>query len=166
MTIPLNKLPWSVLLPIPASGLDDCESISWGRLLVELFPYLLYWYSLAFYVLNFYVYILNFRKFTSLQGHQTQIDALLIVMSSSWNFLSWAEPSWKGSKPSRIKLGHFNFHTTYRKNNNLEKWAVMGLNGFHIKWIIGTHCNWKNQNPGSSQRAPRILIFSIAVGAD
>ena len=21
-------------------------------------------------------------------------------------------------------------------------------NVFHIKWIIGTHCNWKNQNPG------------------
>ena len=40
-------------------------------------------------------------------------------------------------------------HTTYRKNNNLEKCAGMGLNGFHIKSIIGTHCNWKNQNPGS-----------------
>ena len=25
----------------------------------------------------------------------------------------------------------------------------MGLNGFHIKCIIGTHCNWKNKNPGS-----------------
>ena len=24
-------------------------------------------------------------------------------------------------------------HTTYRKNNNLEKCAGMGLNGFHIK---------------------------------
>ena len=40
-------------------------------------------------------------------------------------------------------------HTTYRKNNNLEKGAGMGLNGFHIKLKIGTHCNWKNQNPGS-----------------
>ena len=40
-------------------------------------------------------------------------------------------------------------HTTYRKNNNLEKCTGMGVNGFHIKWIIGTHCNWKNQNPGS-----------------
>ena len=44
-------------------------------------------------------------------------------------------------------------HTTYRKNNNLEKWAGMGLNGFHIKLIIGTHCNWKNQNPGSHLEA-------------
>ena len=25
----------------------------------------------------------------------------------------------------------------------------MGLNGFHVKWMIGTQCNWKNQNPGS-----------------
>ena len=24
-------------------------------------------------------------------------------------------------------------HTTYRKNNNLEKCAGMGLNGFHIR---------------------------------
>ena len=30
-----------------------------------------------------------------------------------------------------------------------QKCARMGLNGFHIKCIIGTHCNWKNQNPGS-----------------
>ena len=27
----------------------------------------------------------------------------------------------------------FSRHTTYRKNNNLEKCAGMGLNGFHIK---------------------------------
>ena len=40
-------------------------------------------------------------------------------------------------------------HTTYRKNYSLEKCVGMGLNDFHIKWIIGTHCNWKNQNPGS-----------------
>ena len=33
------------------------------------------------------------------------------------------------------------YHTTYRKNNNLEKCAGMGLNGFHIKLLIGTHCN-------------------------
>ena len=33
----------------------------------------------------------------------------LLVMSSSWNFLSWAEPSWKGSELSQAKLGHFNF---------------------------------------------------------
>ena len=30
-----------------------------------------------------------------------------------------------------------------------KKCARMGFNGFHIKWIIGTNCNWKNQNPGS-----------------
>ena len=28
--------------------------------------------------------------------------------------------------------------------------AYLGSNGFHIKWIIGTHGNWKNQNPGGS----------------
>ena len=27
----------------------------------------------------------------------------------------------------------YRYHTTYRKNNNLEKCAGMGLNGFHIK---------------------------------
>ena len=43
------------------------------------------------------------------------------------------------------------FHTTYRKNNNLEKCAGMGLNGFYIQLLIGTRYNWKNQNPGSYQ---------------
>ena len=33
-----------------------------------------------------------------------------------------------------IKLGHEPPHTTYRKNNNLEKCAGMGLNGFHIRY--------------------------------
>ena len=33
------------------------------------------------------------------------------------------------------------YHTTYRKNNNLEKCAGMGLNGFHTQCRIGTHCN-------------------------
>ena len=89
-------------------------------------------------------------------------------------------------------------HSTYSWNIKWQKCACMGLNGFHIKWIIGTHCNWKNQNPwsrfgatsqtalpiwpiwpnfevngldwqcclaGSSKTAPRILIFSIAMGA-
>ena len=32
-------------------------------------------------------------------------------------------------------------HTIYRKNNNLEKCTGIGLNGFHIKCIIGTQCN-------------------------
>ena len=90
-------------------------------------------------------------------------------------------------------------HSAYNWNNKWQKCARMGLNSFHIKWMIGTHCNWKNQNPGStlgatsktalpiqpiylkfgpnwpnwhcclagsSQGAPRILIFSIAMGAN
>ena len=40
-------------------------------------------------------------------------------------------------------------HTTYRKNNNLEKCAGMGLNGFQIRLTFGTQDNWKNENPGS-----------------
>ena len=69
-------------------------------------------------------------------------------------------------------------------------------NGFHIRWILGTHGNWKNQNPGShfgatsytalpvwpsfevnglnymwflagsSKMAPWILIFLIVLGAE
>ena len=34
-------------------------------------------------------------------------------------------------------------HTTY---SWCIKWR-MGLNGFHIRWIIGTQDNWKNENP-------------------
>ena len=30
-------------------------------------------------------------------------------MSSSWNFLARASPSYEGSEPSRAELGHFNF---------------------------------------------------------
>ena len=26
----------------------------------------------------------------------------------------------------------------------------LGLNGIKLKWIIGTHGNWKNQNPSSN----------------
>ena len=26
--------------------------------------------------------------------------------------------------------------------------AYLGSNGFHIKWIIGTHGTWKSKNPG------------------
>ena len=66
-------------------------------------------------------------------------------------------------------------HTTYRKNNNLEKCAGMGLNGFHT--IQSSHLpqnwayfevnglDWQCCLAGSSQRAPRILIFSIVLGA-
>ena len=85
-----------------------------------------------------------------------------------------------------MKLSLFQFHLDF----------VISSNGFHINWIIGTHGNWKNQNDGScfgatsytalpiqpiylkigpnqqcclagsSKTAPRILIFSIAMGAD
>ena len=30
-------------------------------------------------------------------------------MSPSWNFPARAEPSYEGSEPSRVELGHFNF---------------------------------------------------------
>ena len=33
----------------------------------------------------------------------------LVVMSSSWNFPAPAVPSYEGSEPSRVELGHFNF---------------------------------------------------------
>ena len=74
-----------------------------------------------------------------------------------------------------------------------NKLGRIGLNENKLKWIIGTHDNWKIQNPGdrfgalpiqpiyrengpnglnwqyclagSSKTAPRILIFSIAMGA-
>ena len=80
-----------------------------------------------------------------------------------------------------------------------KKCGGFGLNGIQLKWIIGTHSNWRNQNlgshfgatrktalpiqpiygknwpnglnwqcwlAGSSKTAPRILISSIAMGAD
>ena len=29
-----------------------------------------------------------------------------------------------------------------------NKFGHIGLNGSRLNWIIGTHGNWKNQNPG------------------
>ena len=42
----------------------------------------------------------------------------LVVMSPSWNFLAWAEPSYEGSKPSPVELGHFNFRAETKLNQN------------------------------------------------
>ena len=39
-------------------------------------------------------------------------------------------------------------HGSYKWIIMLEKYGRPDLNGFHLKWIIGTHGNWKNQNPG------------------
>ena len=68
-------------------------------------------------------------------------------------------------------------HTTYSWYIKWQKCARMGLNGFQIRWIFGKQDNWKNENPGSrfwatsltagsSKTAPRILIFSIVLGAE
>ena len=40
-------------------------------------------------------------------------------------------------------------HSTYSWNIEWQKCVRMGLNSFHIKWMISTLCNSKNQNPGS-----------------
>ena len=37
--------------------------------------------------------------------------------------------------------------------SRLKKCRCTGLIVFHFKWIIGTHGNWKNQNPRSRFRA-------------
>ena len=42
-------------------------------------------------------------------------------MSSSWNFLAQAEPSYEGSEPSRAELGHFNFRAETELNQNFLK---------------------------------------------
>ena len=47
--------------------------------------------------------------------HEPWFD--LVVMSSSWNFPSWAKPSWKGSEPSRAELGHFKFRAERELTN-------------------------------------------------
>ena len=68
-------------------------------------------------------------------------------------------------------------HGSYKWIIMLEKSRRPDLNVFHLKWIIATHGNWKNQNPEgrfwatspftlemgqiavSSKMSPRILIF-------
>jgi hypothetical protein len=49
------------------------------------------------------------------------------------------------------------YHRLIRTQTTLAKTEILypqkcegkSSHGFHIKWIIGTHGNWKNQNPGS-----------------
>ena len=40
-------------------------------------------------------------------------------------------------------------HGSYKWIIMLEKCGRPNLNVFHLNWIIGTHGNWKNQNPWS-----------------
>ena len=63
-------------------------------------------------------------------------EAAFILIRSSWQF-------WFSNSPPKSRF-FFRF---------LSIWSYpicggIGSNGFHIKWIIGTHGNWKNQNPG------------------
>ena len=65
-----------------------------------------------------------------------------------------------GHKTSKFIKIILMYLTTYRKKNNLEKCAGMGLNGFHMKWIIVTHCNWKK--PKSWERFGSYQLNSTA----
>ena len=38
-----------------------------------------------------------------------------------------------------------------------KKWGCLGLNRYKIKWIMGTHGNWKNLNPGGQMA----VLFSL-----
>ena len=40
-------------------------------------------------------------------------------------------------------------HSTYRKNNNHEKWVGIGLNGFIFKKINENYCIKEKKDPGS-----------------
>ena len=46
------------------------------------------------------------------------------------------------------------FHGGYRCIILLEKCGRPDLNVFHLKWIIGTHGNWNNQNHGGLLELP------------
>ena len=63
-----------------------------------------------------------------------------LLSRENHNYRKW----WKSSLQNFVSK-----NSTYSWNIKWQKCACMGLNVFHIKWIIGIHCNWKNQNPGS-----------------
>ena len=74
----------------------------------------------------------------------------LIKFPMQWNYLKSKFPKLFVSHiQTFLEILYQSGHTNYSWNIEWQKCARMGLNGFHIKWIIGTHCNWKNQNPGS-----------------
>ena len=47
-----------------------------------------------------------------------------------------------------LSVDSFGMHGSYKLIIMLEKCGHPDINVFHIKWIIGNHGNWKNQNPG------------------
>ena len=115
------------------------------------------------------------------------INLCKTLRKPKWKFEPSLERSW-------CKIGH----TPYEIFLSPLNWGL-SFNGNKLKWIIGTHGNWKNHIPGgrfgsdswtelpiqpiwpifavnrlkwqcclacSSKMAPRILIFSITMGAD
>ena len=53
-------------------------------------------------------------------------------------------------KQSNVAISHCHSrtHTAYEKFIIYNKLGHIGLYGNKLKWIIGTHGHWKNQNPG------------------
>ena len=75
-------------------------------------------------------------------------SSLKITAPVIWRaFASWGSCIWKCRclMQNELKISWRDnlIHSTYSLNINCQKCARIGLNGFDIKWIIGTHCNWK-----------------------
>ena len=73
-------------------------------------------------------------------GHSVGYTVSTSVVFHVRHFSTWNLNRFTIYNLTPLYRGGF-LHTTYRINNNLEKCAGMGLNGFHIKLLIGTHCN-------------------------
>ena len=61
-----------------------------------------------------------------------------LVMSLSWNFPSWAEPSWKVSEPRRAKLGTSIFELK-------PSWTFFDIGDFSLQqWIAVLQKAWNS----------------------
>ena len=96
------------------------------------------------------IHIASSRNGFKFQPH-TRPTYLCCLNMPSLKDLRWyhfCNSSWL-ERPGFERPGLERPHSAYSWYIKWQKCARMGLDGFHIKWMIGIHCNWKNQNPGS-----------------
>ena len=98
------------------------------------------------------------REWSEFKSKITSMRLYLDILVKIENFLNKSEGFWPSlssntglmSKWGKVSLRKLKlYHDNYKWMIMLEKCGLPDLTVSHLIWIIGTHCNWKNQNPGS-----------------
>ena len=90
-----------------------------------------FWCIIQRYLQIFLDFFSQITSNTAFHFKSNRLDYVqILVMSPSWNFPARAEPSYKGSKPSRAELGHFNF----RAETELTICTVLSSRFFNVHY--------------------------------